>query len=66
MLGYDDKVSDHPVSEAILQVPEICLEAPFPLFAKMEEDQVKELDALLQKRVADANRKKEKIPVVIV
>jgi len=30
----------------------------------MDEDKVKELDALLQKRVAEANKKSEKIPVV--
>ena len=30
----------------------------------MEEDQVKELDALLQKRVAEANKKREKTPMV--
>jgi methionyl-tRNA synthetase len=30
----------------------------------MEEDQVKELDALLQKRVREANKKREKTPVV--
>ncbi len=64
MLGYNDKVSDHPVSEAVCQVPETCLTAPAPLFAKMEEDQVRELDALLQKRVAEANKKREKTPMV--
>jgi methionyl-tRNA synthetase len=64
MLGYGDKVSDHPISEATMQISETCLEAPVPLFAKMEEDQVKELDALLQKRVADANKKSEKTSLV--
>jgi methionyl-tRNA synthetase len=64
MLGYNDNVSDHPISEAVRQIPETCIRAPVPLFAKMEEDQVKELDALLQKRVAEANKKREKMPVV--
>jgi methionyl-tRNA synthetase len=64
MLGYNDRVSDHPISEAVRQVPETVLRAPAPLFAKMEEDQVRQLDALLQKRVAEANKKGEKTPVV--
>ena len=66
MLGYNDKVSDHLISEAVREIPETCIQAPAPLFAKMEEDQVKELDALLQKRVAEANKKREKTPMVTI
>jgi methionyl-tRNA synthetase len=43
---------------------EACIKPPIPLFIKMEDTQIAELDALLQKRVAEANRKTEKIPVV--
>ena len=64
MLGYNDKVSNHLISEAVRDIPETCIRTPAPLFAKMEEDQVKELDALLQKRVREANKKREKMPVV--
>jgi methionyl-tRNA synthetase len=64
MLGYNDNISNYPISEAVRQVPETCIRTPAPLFAKMEEDQVKELDALLQKRVAEANKKREKTPLV--
>jgi len=64
MLGYNDRVSDHPISEAVRQVPETVLRVPAPLFAKMEEDQIRELDSLLQKRVAEANKKREKTPMV--
>jgi methionyl-tRNA synthetase len=64
MLGYNDRVSDHPISEAVRQVPETVLRVPAPLFAKMEEDQIRELDSLLQKRVAEANKKGEKTPMV--
>lgn len=63
-LGYYDAVADHPISDANHPVPEACIAAPVPLFSKMDEDKVKELDALLQKRVAEANKKSEKIPVV--
>jgi methionyl-tRNA synthetase len=63
-LGYYDLVANHPISDATQPVPEGCIKAPTPLFGKLEEDQVKELDALLQKRVAEANQKTEKIPMV--
>jgi len=64
MLGYTDNVADHPLSDVTRPVPETSIKAPSPLFAKMDDDQVKELDALLQKRVAQANKKRETIPMV--
>jgi methionyl-tRNA synthetase len=57
-------VADHPISDATHPVLEACIKPPIPLFIKMEDTQIAELDALLQKRVAEANRKTEKIPVV--
>jgi methionyl-tRNA synthetase len=64
MLGYYDDVASHPVSDATYPVPEACLKAPVPLFAKIEEGQVVELDALLKKRVSEADKKMEKIPSI--
>jgi methionyl-tRNA synthetase len=63
-LGFYDTVAAHPVSDALHPVPEACIRPPVPLFVKMEDTQLAELDQLLQKRVADANKKAEKIPVV--
>jgi methionyl-tRNA synthetase len=63
-LGYFDLVANHPISDATNPVPEGCIKAPTPLFVKMDEDMVKDLDALLQKRVAEANKKTVKIPTV--
>ena len=51
--------SDHRSYDPVFLKP--VSQAPSPLFSRMEEDQVKELDALLQKRVAEANKKMEKI-----
>jgi methionyl-tRNA synthetase len=65
-LGYDDSVAAHPISEATDPVKEACLGPLTPLFVKMEDTQVAELDALLQKRVAEANRKMEKIPIISI
>ena len=64
MLGYDDAVAGYPIRDAALPIAEACIRAPAPLFVKMEDTQIGELDALLQKRVAEANRKMEKIPMV--
>jgi methionyl-tRNA synthetase len=64
LLGYTDAVAAHPIAEAVRPVPARAIMAPKPLFARMEENQVKDLDALLQQRVRAADRKSEKIPVV--
>jgi methionyl-tRNA synthetase len=64
MLGYTDNIAGHPLSDATCPVPERNIKAPSPLFVKMEEGQVKELDALLRQRVARANKKAETIPMV--
>jgi methionyl-tRNA synthetase len=63
-LGFYDNVADHPVSDAIHPVPEVCIKPPTPLFIKMEDTRITELDALLQRRVAEADRKTEKMPMV--
>ena len=65
-LGYYDSVAKHPVSDATHPVPEACIKPPSPLFVKMEDKQIAELDALLQKRVAEANRKMEKTPAISI
>jgi len=64
MLGYADRIADHPVSDAGKPARSGAIPQPKPLFARMEEDRVSELDELLQKRVKDADRKSEKVPVV--
>ena len=64
MLGYHDTIADHPMSEVTSAVVETVIIPPSPLFTRMEEPQIAELEALLQKRVAEANRKMEKVPVL--
>jgi methionyl-tRNA synthetase len=64
MLGYSGSVASYPLREALAPVREGALPPTAPLFAKMEEGQVKELDTLLTRRVAEANKKPEKISVV--
>ena len=66
MLGYCDEAKHHPISDATVPVHEVCTSAPVPLFVKMEDAQLAELDALLQKRVAEANKKMEKRPTLSI
>jgi methionyl-tRNA synthetase len=63
-LGYEDTLADHMIAEATHPLLPARIQAPSPLFSRMEDTQVKELDALLQKRVTQANKKMERIPVV--
>jgi len=65
-LGYTSMVAKHPISDALVPAEERALQPPVPLFAKMEEDQIRELDALLQKRVSEANKKMEKTPQITI
>ena len=65
-LGYPDLVAAHRVDEATRPVPERELSAPTPLFGRLEEEQIAELDAVLQRRVAEANKKMEKIPSISI
>jgi methionyl-tRNA synthetase len=65
-LGYSDVVADHRVDEAAVLVPERELAAPVPLFGRLEENQIAELDAVLQRRVVEANNKMEKIPSISI
>jgi len=65
-LGYTDKVASHRVNEGTETVPEGQIPVPAPLFAKLEEKQIAELDALLQQRVREANKKMEKTPMITI
>jgi methionyl-tRNA synthetase len=65
-LGYDDAVAVHRISEATDPVPARELAAPSPLFSRLEERQIAELDAVLQKRVLEADKKMEKMPMISI
>ncbi len=65
-LGYSDGVATHMIDEAAILVPERQLMAPIPLFSRIEENQIAELDAVLQHRVMEANKKMEKVPSISI
>jgi methionyl-tRNA synthetase len=64
MLGYQDKVADHRLNEAAEPVVATAIMPPAPLFSRMEETRIAELETLLRKRVAEADRKMEKKQVI--
>jgi methionyl-tRNA synthetase len=67
MLGYEDDIASHPIADATTPVGARVLAKPVPLFAKIEEAQVKELEKVLSVRVeeADAAAKPKKSTVSI-
>ncbi len=66
MLGYADAIASHPISEVTQEIIPIRIPAPKPLFVKMDDQQIAGLDALLQKRVSEANKRMEKTPIVSI
>ncbi|MDD3933330.1 MAG: methionine--tRNA ligase [Methanoculleus sp.] len=55
MLGYDDDIAVHPIAEATAPVGVRMLAKPAPLFAKIEEARVNDLEKVLNMRVDAAN-----------
>ena len=54
MLGNMDAVETHPVSDAAVQIPAIALPEPAPLFEKLEESRIRELEKILKARTEKA------------
>jgi methionyl-tRNA synthetase len=53
-LGNEDRASSHLLQDALASLPGREIPVPAPLFEKLEDDLIKELDILLQKRVKEA------------
>ncbi|MDD2473491.1 MAG: methionine--tRNA ligase subunit beta, partial [Methanoculleus sp.] len=67
MLGYDDDVADHPIAEATEPMKAHTLPEPAPLFAKIDEAQVRDFETVLAARVERAKENSEKkSPVVSI
>jgi methionyl-tRNA synthetase len=54
MLGNTDAVETHPVSDAAVQIPSVLLPEPAPLFEKLEESRIRELEKILKGRTEKA------------
>jgi len=59
MLGYSDKIADHPISDALVPFENTELGDVKPLFARIEDKQREELEATLAKRCKEAQEKAE-------
>ncbi|MDD1705713.1 MAG: methionine--tRNA ligase [Methanoregulaceae archaeon] len=57
MLGNSDPVSGHHLNEALTDTAEGPLPAPRPVFSKLEDDFIGEMDKLLAHRVREAGKK---------
>ncbi|MCX6700922.1 MAG: methionine--tRNA ligase [Methanomicrobiales archaeon] len=66
MLGYKDNLADHPVSESVIGLTPGKLEPPKPLFEKIDDTLLNELDTLLASRVLAAGTPVEKIPEITI
>jgi methionyl-tRNA synthetase len=66
MLGNAGAAADQPMREALRDLPPGPLPAPKPLFAKLEDAFIAEMDKLLQQRVEEAGRKAKGIETVSI
>ncbi len=66
MLGNEDNLSDHKICESLIGLNPRKLEPPKPLFEKIDDILLKELDSLLTRRVEAAGKPHEKIPEITI
>jgi len=61
MLGNTDSIADHQMNQALVDLKSGLLPVPKPLFEKLDDGLIHELDLMLQKRVEEAGKKGEKM-----
>jgi len=64
MLGNTDQIASHRISEAMQDVAAGPLPVPSPVFSKLEDDFIDEMDNLLTYRVAEAEKKMVKTETI--
>jgi methionyl-tRNA synthetase len=57
MLGNNDQIKDHPIREAFHDIPPGPLPAPRPVFSRLEDVFIADMDDLLAQRVREAGKK---------
>ncbi len=65
-LGNSDAISGHSIQEALTEPKGHPLPSPKPLFEKLDDTLIAELDALLAKRVEEASRKPVKQDIITI
>jgi len=64
MLGNTDHIQDHPIREALHDPAAGPLPSPRPVFSKLEDGFIQEMDELLSRRVDEAGRKAMKAETI--
>jgi len=64
MLGNTDRIANHRINEAIQDVSAGPLPIPSPVFSKLDDDFIGEMDKLLTYRIAEAEKKMVKTVTV--
>jgi methionyl-tRNA synthetase len=57
MLGNTDQIAGHRVREALDDLPSAILPSPQPIFSKLEDDFIGDMDRILSARVKEAEKK---------
>ena len=57
MLGNNDQIQDHPIRESLNDISPGALPAPRPVFSRLEDAFISEMDELLAQRVEEAGKK---------
>jgi methionyl-tRNA synthetase len=66
MLGNTDKIADHQIQEGLVDLESGTLPVPRPLFEKLDDSLIEEMDGLLQKRVAEAGKKGDRMDKISI
>ncbi|KQC06811.1 MAG: methionine--tRNA ligase, partial [Methanolinea sp. SDB] len=66
MLGNTDNIADHTIQEGLIDLVARELSPPRPLFEKLDDSLIGDLDGMLQKRVAEAEKRGEKMEKVTI
>ncbi|MDD1718596.1 MAG: methionine--tRNA ligase, partial [Methanoregulaceae archaeon] len=66
MLGYTGRIQDHRIGEGLDNLASGPLPVPRPLFAKLDDGLISELEQLLSRRVEEAQKKESVTPVVSI
>jgi len=64
MLGESDRIQDHQIGEAIVDIPPVPLPVPEPVFSKLEDTIIGEMDRLLAQRIEEAGKKAMKMEII--
>jgi methionyl-tRNA synthetase len=65
MLGHTDHIGEHQLEESLDPLPAQPLPTPRPIFEKLDENQIDDLDRLLMKRVEETSQKEAKRPEIV-